>query len=170
MTRRCRYRSFMLVELLLLLLPLTALVGVLFAVSRDFIDLQRRAGEHANRMAAVDSLSRALHRDAIQAREYRYESARGATTLTFVNAYTQTIEYHLSANRVVRIENHMETAAWMAHRSQFRFEVIVGRQGSLLLMTLVENKPPHRTPLAEHSYAISVLLPPSANDRAEESP
>lgn len=159
-----RPRSFLLIEMLLVLIPGMILLGLLAKMTGDFITLQRQAGEHASRMAVSDSLCTRMRQDILAAGNADWMPAGAAGLLVLHSPGAAPIAYHVEATYVSRWVGDAQDTLWSSRRLEFRAGCDSGRAARLLKLTLLEIPPPRSTVLAPRRFETTFVLPPAAGD------
>jgi hypothetical protein len=140
-----------------------ALLAILTSISLDGIYLMRIAGEHAHRMAVIDSLAGRLRQDALAVQANRWD---GATLVLLAPATpsTQRLEYEFNPEQVTRLENGSPTHTWSAPRLGFAARVERGPRGDLLTIQCIERPPARAIALPHRTFSVSLLLPARKDD------
>lgn len=166
-----RRRAVALVELLMVLIPATILLGLMAMMTADFVTLQRLAGEHAARMATVDSICTRVRDDLVSAGQADwFIAAPGAGTLTLTLPGDLHIAYRIETSRVTRIADGVEDSVWTANRLQFECDAVAGGRGRLLRLALVELPPPRNSLLPSRRFSTTFVLPAGSVDPAGDRP
>lgn len=163
-----RRRALLLIEFLFVLLPSVIVFGLMMFLIVDFITIQRLAGEHASRMAIVDSLSAKLRDDIASARGVGWvASDDGSAVLSLSAIDGERILYRFDSTRVSRLVTDVADNVWSAPRLGFACAVQTGTLGRMLRLTLEELPPPPNSALPPRRYVMTFVLPPVREQRTE---
>lgn len=167
-TARRTARAFMLMELMWVIMLGAVFLGILGKLTIDAFYLLRVAGQHSNRMAVMDSLTRRLRSDALRACAYRWDGH----TLTLIGAADgsdRDVRYVVDVDRVRRAAGGVETHQWQMFRLRFTGECQRGPRADVLQLEFIEQPPERAGRLPDRRFTLSVLLPPAAGDGAPTS-
>lgn len=163
-----RRRALLLIEFLFVLLPSVIVFGLMMFLIVDFIRIQRLAGEHASRMAVVDSLSVKLHDDIASARGVGWVASEdGAAVLSLSSIDGTRILYRFDSTRVSRMVTDVADNIWSAPRLGFACAVQAGTLGRLMHLTLEELPPPPNSALPPRRFLKTFVLPPDQEHGTE---
>lgn len=161
-------RAFMLVELMWVILLSALFLGILGKLTIDAFYLLRVAGQHTNRMAVMDSLTRQLRSDGLRAVAYQWDG-RTLTLIRAADGPDRDVHYVVDVDHVRRAQAGVETHQWQMFRLGFAAECQRGLRADVLRLEFIEQPPERAGRLPDRRFTLSVLLPALAGDSAPMS-
>jgi len=162
-----RRSGFVLIELLAVILLGVIVISIAGKLLVDSLYLLRIAGDHADRVAVMDTLEQHLREDTLSADSYDWDGA--ALRLSErINGEDTLVSYFVEADHVLRTSSRSAALTWSAARLQIAARVEHGPRLDSLLLEFVERPPKRATGSPNREFTVSILLPASA--RAEEPP
>ena len=152
-----RSAAYVLIEVVVVVIVGSAVAGLMVVLLNNAFYVQRTAGAHADREAAIDGLTRQMRRDALAAWAYRWD---GSTLVleTVAEDGRREVGYTITGNAVVRTEGP-ERHVWQAVRLRFAARLESGPDADVFLLDFIEQPAPRARTRAPRSITVPLLLP-----------